>query len=79
MTDEAKTVDAMASLTDCGVCGSPLVYAAESVLRVCGLCGEEKTTMSWCPEGHFVCDDCHSAAAMDVVHRVVATTTSCDA
>jgi hypothetical protein len=79
MTDKAKAADAMASLTDCGVCGAPLVYGAESVLRVCALCGEEQTTMIWCPEGHFVCDACHGAAATDVVRRVLATTTSCDA
>jgi hypothetical protein len=68
----------MASMTDCGVCGSPLVYAAESVVRVCNLCGEERATMIYCPEGHFVCDTCHGAAAMDVVRRVLSTTTSRD-
>ncbi len=78
MTDDAKTVDALASMTDCGVCGKPLVYAADVVVRVCDLCGAEQTTMIYCPAGHFVCDACHGAAAMDVVRRVLATTTSCD-
>jgi hypothetical protein len=78
VTDDVKTVDALASMTDCGVCGRPLVYAADAVVRVCDLCGAEQTTMIYCPAGHFVCDACHGAAAMDVVRRVLATTTSCD-
>ena len=35
MTDETKAVHVMASMTDCGVCGGALVYAADSVVRVC--------------------------------------------
>ena len=77
MTDETKAVHVMASMTDCGVCGSALVYAADSVVRVCDLCGDDQATMIYCPAGHFVCDSCHVAAAMDVVRRVLATTTSC--
>ena len=77
MTDDTKTPDALASMTDCGVCGRPLVYAADSHMRVCDLCGTEPT-MIWCPAGHFVCDSCHGMAAMDVVRRLLATTTSCD-
>lgn len=34
--------------------------------------------MIYCPAGHFVCDACHGRAAMDVVDRMLATTTSCD-
>ena len=78
MSDHSRTDDALASVTDCGLCGSSLVYAANSVVRVCDLCGAEQTTMIYCPEGHFVCDSCHGAAAMEVVRRVLATTTSCD-
>ena len=78
MIDDRKTVDALASMTDCGVCGRPLVYAADSLLRVCGLCGMEHTTMISCPAGHYVCDRCHGMAAMDVVRRLLASTTSRD-
>jgi 7,8-dihydro-6-hydroxymethylpterin dimethyltransferase len=65
-------------MTDCGVCGAPLVYAADSVMRTCDFCGEEQTTMIYCPAGHFVCDTCHGMAAMDAVRRVLSTTASCD-
>ncbi len=75
MTDDLDRVRALVSLTDCGVCGRPLVYAADSVVRACDLCGAEKTTMIFCPDGHFVCDACHGAATSEVVRRVLATTT----
>ena len=78
MIDDRKTVDTLASMTDCGVCGRPLVYATDSVVRVCDLCGNEQSTMIYCPAGHFVCDTCHGASAMDYVRRVLATTSSCD-
>jgi hypothetical protein len=78
MTDDRDRVHSMASMTDCGVCGRPLVYGADSVVAVCDLCGEEHRTMIVCPEGHFVCDTCHGAAFMDAVRRVLDTTTSRD-
>ena len=78
MTDDRKTPDVLASMTDCGVCGRPLVYATDSLVRVCDLCGAEHTTMISCPAGHFVCDSCHGIAAMDVVRHLLVTTTSCD-
>ena len=78
MTDELEKPHVLASMTDCGVCGRPLVYAADSVVRSCDLCGTKQTTMIFCPAGHFVCDTCHGAAAMDVVRRVLETTTSRD-
>jgi hypothetical protein len=78
VTDDLAKGDALASMTDCGVCGKPLVYATDSVVRVCDLCGTEQTTMISCPEGHFVCDACHGAAAMDAVRRVLTTTSSRD-
>lgn len=78
MTDDTKRRDSLASMTDCGVCGRPLVYATDSLLRVCDLCGTEHTTMIFCPAGHYVCDGCHGMAAMDAVRRLLATTTSRD-
>ena len=78
MSDDTKTPDALASMTDCAVCGRPLVYATDALLRVCDLCGTEQTTMIWCPSGHFVCDNCHGMAAMDAVRRLLVTMTSCE-
>lgn len=75
--DEMKP-QAMASGVDCGVCARPLVYATESVIRTCWLCGREETAVIYCPAGHYVCDICHSKAALEVLGQVLESTTSTD-
>ncbi len=69
---------AMASATDCGVCARPLVYATESVTRTCVFCGKEEKTMIYCPAGHYICDSCHSKAALEVLRDVLTSTRSED-
>ncbi len=68
----------MVSQTDCGVCAKPLVYATESVTMRCAFCGKEKKTPIYCPAGHYVCDSCHSQAALDVLRQVLASTKTTD-
>ena len=38
---------------------------------------EEKTNI-YCPEGHYICDACHSKAAIEVLKQVLAATKSTD-
>jgi hypothetical protein len=68
----------MASVNNCGVCARPLVYATESVLKTCNLCGKEAKTAIYCPAGHYVCDDCHQKAALEVLKQVLAVSQSTD-
>jgi 7,8-dihydro-6-hydroxymethylpterin dimethyltransferase len=68
----------MASPVNCGVCAKPLVYATESVVMKCSFCGKEDKTLIYCPEGHYICDSCHSKAALDVLRQVLASTKSKD-
>lgn len=68
----------MASLTNCGACGRPLVYATGPEARKCDICGHEDRTLIYCPVGHYICDLCHSKAAMDILRQVLATTRSND-
>ena len=76
MTNEKKkTLD---SLTDCAVCGQPLIYATEPKAFSCSLCGHEERTLIYCPAGHFVCDTCHSKDAIDVLKEILGTTTLSD-
>jgi hypothetical protein len=63
---------------DCGVCGRPLIYGVESTTLVCSLCGHERATLIRCPEGHFICDVCHSKPALEVLADVLAGTDSAD-
>jgi len=76
MTIEKKNT--LASLTNCGVCGRPLVYATEPRVLNCNLCGKEERTLIYCPAGHYVCDSCHSKAAVDVLRQILETTSSSD-
>jgi len=66
----------MESPDNCGVCGSPLVYGTEEVIRPCVFCGREFNTLIFCPESHYVCDSCHRRAALDVLRDVLNSTSS---
>lgn len=66
------------SKENCAVCGKPLVYGTEEVTRHCDFCGREFPALIYCPEGHYVCDACHSRGALDILRDVLNTTTSAD-
>ena len=66
----------MESVNNCGVCARPLVYATESVTKTCAICGKEEKTNIYCPSGHYVCDSCHSKAAIEVLKNVLARSKS---
>jgi hypothetical protein len=68
----------MASVNNCGVCARPLVYATESINKTCALCGKEEKTLIYCPAGHYVCDSCHSKAAIEVLRQVMASSKTTD-
>ncbi len=66
----------MESVNNCGVCARPLVYGTESVAKKCAICGKEEKTNIYCPEGHYICDVCHSKAAIEVLKQVLAASKS---
>jgi hypothetical protein len=68
----------MQSVNNCGVCAQPLVYATKSVVKTCALCGKEEKATIYCPAGHYVCDVCHSRAALEVLKQVLDETKSTD-
>ena len=68
----------MESKEDCGVCGKPLIYSTEEITTHCDLCRAEFDTRIFCPEGHYVCDACHSRAALDILRNVLAETDCAD-
>jgi hypothetical protein len=71
-------VNTMESKENCGVCGRPLVYGTEEVPQRCDFCGREFQSLIYCPEGHYICDECHSRGALDVLRDVLNKTTSSD-
>lgn len=66
----------MKSQDNCGVCGEPLIYGTEEVLRRCAFCDKEYSTLIYCPEGHYVCDACHRRDALDILREVLNSTTA---
>jgi len=66
------------SKDNCGICGSPLVYGTVETPRRCAFCGIEYPALIYCPEGHYVCDHCHGAEALDTLRKVIVSSTSTD-
>lgn len=68
----------MDSRENCGVCGTRLIYGTEEKTTTCDLCGKEFSTLILCPEGHYICDGCHSLAALELLRDVLDTSDSAD-
>lgn len=49
------------------VCGEPLEYVPTAVEKPCVYCGRTLPTAAFCTGGHFVCDECHSRDALQVI------------
>jgi hypothetical protein len=71
-------VKTMESKENCGVCGKPLVYSTEAISNRCDFCGKDFKALIYCPEGHYVCDTCHSKGALDILKDILSKTTSTD-
>ena len=69
----------MVSKENCGVCGLPLIYGNESVNTTCAFCGKKFSANIYCPEGHYICDACHSRGALDILKDVLKRSDSADA
>jgi hypothetical protein len=68
----------MQSKENCGVCSKPLVYSTQEILKRCDFCGKEQATLIYCPEGHYICDACHSYGALEILKDVLNSTKSTD-
>ena len=54
----------------CAVCGLPLIYFWKNKESACFYCGQVLRANAGCPNGHFVCDHCHSADAIEIIKKV---------
>lgn len=68
----------MQSKENCGVCGKPLIYGTQEVTKRCDFCGKEYPALIYCPDGHYVCDACHSRGALDILRDILKSTISSD-
>jgi hypothetical protein len=62
----------------CMVCGTDLVYDKSAREQTCVYCGESTASPIYCPNGHFVCDTCHSSSAVELLERLAELDTSKD-
>ena len=64
----------IAALTGgCLICGSELVYTSNAPSKeICSICGLQFHTYVKCPQGHFVCDTCHSLDILGKVEQLLA-------
>lgn len=63
---------------NCGLCGAPLTYGTEEVTMGCDFCRQEFSTLIYCPQGHYVCDSCHQAEAIEVIRQAAGSSSSSD-
>jgi hypothetical protein len=70
--------NAMESTENCGVCGKELIYGTGTVSVKCDFCRKTAQAQIYCPDGHYVCDNCHSQKALGVLREVLKYSTSTD-
>jgi len=66
----ASTAAAEPYRTGCMLCADELVYFETYQERICHYCGQAFPANAACAVGHFVCDACHRAGALEVIHNV---------
>lgn len=63
----------------CMVCGEELAYLVFPRENTCHYCGRIQPSDAQCAAGHFVCDVCHSAGALEIITQVCRYTEKRDA
>jgi hypothetical protein len=58
----------------CMVCGSPLEYMRQSAEQSCTYCGKNETGAIKCPNGHFICDACHTGDVRKMIEDIAFAT-----
>ena len=51
---------------ECLICKAPLEYLETDELMECAICHKKENSKTRCVNGHYVCNDCHSAG-MDMI------------
>ena len=63
---------------NCMVCGSALDYLHHAQNLTCTSCGKTVQGSIACPQGHFICEDCHAGDLKSVIMGLALTTPSED-
>ncbi len=62
----------------CMICGAELHYLEREEQRRCSYCQQQLPANAVCEQGHFVCDNCHSVDALQVIERLALASTETD-
>ena len=52
---------------ECLICKAPLVYLEIDELMECAICHRKESSKTRCVNGHYVCNDCHTAGLDTIV------------
>ena len=52
---------------ECLICKAPLKYLDIDEVMECELCHKKQSSKTRCVNGHFVCDDCHTAGMDEII------------
>lgn len=63
---------------NCMICGHPLVYVPKPVAMRCYYCGKEQQAYMFCPDGHYVCDECHIKDSLTIIKEYCLASTTSD-
>lgn len=61
----------MDNMENCQICGSKLEYFDGGRQLNCLHCGKSEHTNISCPNGHYICDQCHGKGAFDTIRDFV--------
>lgn len=52
---------------ECLICKAPLVYLEKDELMECAICHKKENSKTRCINGHYVCNDCHTAGLDTII------------
>lgn len=52
---------------ECLICKAPLVYLETDELMECAICRRKENSKTRCVNGHYVCDECHTAGMDSII------------
>ncbi len=64
--------------TGCLICGAGLAYSEKAQQVACTICAKKSFSNAQCNKGHFVCDNCHSLPALDLIEQTCQTSNESD-
>lgn len=59
-------------MEECLICKAPLVYLETDQIMECSICHKQESSKTKCVNGHYVCNECHTAGMDSIVSLCMA-------